>query len=107
MPPKRKAQAATAAAKAKKIKVEAPEPETMKDKIAKLKAADAGKVKKFKPDQQFPGASASEVRDQYSLKYCRLFIWTTLSSSGRTTQNRKEFSQGTGNYIKIDQFTYL
>ncbi|GFS22377.1 poly [ADP-ribose] polymerase [Elysia marginata] len=62
MPPKRKAQTAAAASKAKKGKVEAApaEPETMKDKIAKLKAADAGKVKKSKPDTYCPISSSSE-----------------------------------------------
>ncbi|GFO23256.1 poly [ADP-ribose] polymerase [Plakobranchus ocellatus] len=68
MPPKRKAQTAAAAAKAKKAKVEADAvaaPETMKDKIAKLKAADAGKVKKYKPDQFCPLSSCSEVHLDY------------------------------------------
>ena len=66
MPPKRKAKTAAAASKAKKGKVDVAEPETMKDKIAKLKAADAGKVKKFKPDTYCPLSSNSEVRAQHS-----------------------------------------
>ncbi|KAK3734446.1 hypothetical protein RRG08_029121 [Elysia crispata] len=37
----------------------------MKDKIAKLKAADAGKVKKFKPDTYCPLSSNSEVHLDY------------------------------------------
>lgn len=67
MPPKRKGQAAAATSKAKKAKVEESvnEPETMKDKIAKLKAADAGKVKKFKPDTFCPISNHSEVHMDY------------------------------------------
>ncbi|XP_005100577.1 protein mono-ADP-ribosyltransferase PARP3 [Aplysia californica] len=73
MPPKRKAAGKAAATKAKKAKQAAEEvkveeeaaPETMKDKIAKLKAADKGKPKKHKPDTFCHLSSSSEVHEDF------------------------------------------
>ena len=63
MPPKRKAtgKAAAGGKKAKKEEVADEGPKTVHDHIASLKAADAGKKKKHKPDDRFPLAYASEV----------------------------------------------
>lgn len=58
MPPKRKAGGAKAAGGKKAKTDDAP---TVSDHIASLKAADAGKAKKHKPDDRFPMASAAEV----------------------------------------------
>lgn len=66
MPPKRKApgKAAAGGKKAKKEE-EADDPKTVHDHIASLKAADAGKKKKHKPDDRFPYAASCEVYDDY------------------------------------------
>lgn len=69
MPPKRKAagKATKAPAGGKKAKKEEADegPKTVHDHIASLKAADAGKTKKHKPDDRFPMASSSEVFGDY------------------------------------------
>lgn len=62
MPPKRKAGGAKAAGGKKAKTDDAP---TVSDHIASLKAADAGKAKKHKPDDRFPMASAAEVYGDY------------------------------------------
>ena len=81
MPPKRKAggKAAPSAPKAKKAKavkkeVEEPAaPETLKDKIAQLKAADKGKAKKHKPDTYCSLSSNAQV-SQITLFCLRLSV---------------------------------
>lgn len=60
MPPKRKA-GGKAAAGGKKAKTDTEAAPTVSDHIASLKAADAGKKKKHKPDDRFPMASSAEV----------------------------------------------
>ncbi|CAG5126727.1 unnamed protein product [Candidula unifasciata] len=70
MPPKRKvAGKAAAASKTKKAKKEEVEDEpstsSLKDQITKLKEADKGKAKKYKPDTFCHVASVSQVYEDY------------------------------------------
>uniref|UniRef100_A0A0B7A0B7 Poly [ADP-ribose] polymerase n=1 Tax=Arion vulgaris TaxID=1028688 RepID=A0A0B7A0B7_9EUPU len=69
MPPKRKAAGKAAAAKSKKAKQEEVEEQpatiTLKDKITKLKEADKGKAKKYKPDTFCPFSQSSEVHEDF------------------------------------------
>ncbi|XP_059151095.1 protein mono-ADP-ribosyltransferase PARP3-like [Physella acuta] len=70
MPPKRKTGGKATSSKAKKAKNEKEEeeiitPNTLKDKIAKLKEADKGKVKKHKPDSICPNSNNAQVYEDY------------------------------------------